>query len=189
MTTSNDPAQKIESELSNAKFTSESSLPPVDQWNPPFCGDLDIRIANDGNWYYEGEQMKRQAMVNLFARVLRLDEDGEYYLVTPGEKVRIKVDTAPFYVTEYRLDDMKPNPTILFNTKTGDHFKLGKEHPLVMQQGEGGQSLPLVLVRRNLFALISRPVFYQLTEMANEIETPTGTQWFIESDGERFVLG
>jgi hypothetical protein len=189
MTTTNNLTQKIEDELKKSKFTDESNLPPVDQWNPPFCGDIDIRIDKNGNWYYQGSIMKRQSLVNLFSRVIRLDEDNEYYLVTPSEKVRIKVDRAPFFVTEYILDKSVTKCTILFTTKTGDKIHLDKTHPLILQKEKQGESIPLVLVRRNLYAQISRPVFYQLIELAKEIETPSGPKWYIESNGERFNLG
>jgi len=97
-------------------------LPPVELWNPPFCGDLDMRIAGDGTWYYMGSPIGRKPLVRLFSTVLRHDEDGKYYLVTPVEKVGIQVDDAPFLAVQMKVDGKAAQQVITFTTNVGDEF-------------------------------------------------------------------
>lgn len=160
-------------------------LPPVHLWNPPFCGDLDIRIARDGTWFYQGSPMQREAMVRLFSRVLR--REGErYFLVTPVEKVGIQVDDAPFVAVRLERGDGK----LRFITGLGDEVVAGSEHPLrVTTDPDTGEPRPYVHVRAGLEALISRSLFYELVELMKEQEID-GKRWVgVWSDGVFFPMG
>jgi hypothetical protein len=137
--------------------------PPVDQWNPPFCGDIDMRIAADGTWFYMNSPIGRKPLVRLFASVLRRDADGSYYLVTPVEKVGIRVDDAPFTAIRMTVEGEGCNQTIRFETNVEDEVCVDAAHPLrfAEEQGTGGLK-PYVLVRGRLEALVSRALFYDL---------------------------
>ena len=186
-------AQKIvkpsaESLLDAARTASSGGLPPVERWNPPFCGDLDIRIARDGTWHYLGTPIGRPAMVRLFASILRRDGD-EYFLVTPVEKVRITVDAAPFVVVDVTARGSGAGQVLHFLTRTGDAVAAGPDHPIRVERDAGtGEPEPRVLVRRNLWALIDRKTFYRLVEMG-QTETVDGTDWFgLWSGGQFFPV-
>jgi hypothetical protein len=137
--------------------------PPVDQWNPPFCGDIDMRIAADGTWFYMNSPIGRKPLVKLFASVLRRDADGKYFLVTPVEKVGIRVDDAPFTAIRMTVEGEGCNQTIRFETNVDDEVSVDEAHPLrfAEEQGTGGLK-PYVLVRGRLEALVSRALFYDL---------------------------
>jgi hypothetical protein len=137
--------------------------PPVEQWNPPFCGDIDMRIAADGTWFYMNSPIGRKPLVRLFASVLRRDADGRYYLVTPVEKVGIRVDDAPFTAIRMTVAGEGCNQTIRFETNVEDEVSVDAAHPLrfAEEQGTGGLK-PYVLVRGRLEALVSRALFYDL---------------------------
>lgn len=165
------------------------SLPPVDQWNPPFCGDIDMRIARDGQWYYMGSPIGRKAMVRLFSSVLKREGD-DYFLVTPAEKVGIQVDVAPFFAVEMFTRDQDGEPQILFRTNVDDVIVLGPDHPLrVEQDGKRGEPVPLIRVRGNLDALIVRSVFYDLVEMATERHIDGKPVLGVTSCGVFYALG
>lgn len=140
----------------------EGKVPPVDLWNPEYCGEMDIVIKSDGSWYYNGTVFKRPALVKLFASVLKKEGD-EYFLVTPVEKVKITVEEEPFVVTQWQwLDD--DNKVMSLTTNLEDQFVLDTEHPVSITEN-GGLA---VLVRRNLSAKIHRNVYYQWIELAQE---------------------
>ncbi len=155
-----------------AKAISQVKGPaPVHLWDPPFCGDIDMRIAVDGTWYYQNSPIKRPAMVKLFSSVLRLDADGCYYLVTPVEKVRIRVDDCPFVaqLLEVEVSAANGDQKLVFITNTDERILAGLEHPIVVDtQGELDAPHPRILCRTNLYALISRNVYYQLAELAQQ---------------------
>lgn len=142
---------------------SARGLPPVHLWNPPFCGDLDMRIAQDGTWYYLNSPIGRKPLMKLFASVLRFDDDGKYYLVTPVEKCGIRVDDAPFTAIRMKREGEGREQVIGFETNTDDEVTVGAAHPLRFAVEEGTDGLkPYVLVRANLEALVSRALFYDL---------------------------
>ncbi len=142
----------------------ENNLPPVHLWDPEFCGDIDMRIKRDGSWDYMGTPINRVRMVRLFSTILRCD-DGKYYLVTPTEKVGIKVDDAPFVAVEMGVED----GYILFKTNLGDYLSANIDHPIrIVIDSETGEPSPYVRVRDNLDALLSRSVYYQLADLAVE---------------------
>ena len=146
---------------------------PVHLWNPPFCGDLDMRIARDGTWFYLGTPIGRKRLVKLFSTIIRKDGD-EYFLVTPVEKVGIKVDDAPFVAVDFDVVDK----VITFTTNVGDVVKVGQDNPIrVVLNPEHGEPSPYVLVRTNLEALIDRKSFYRLVDQG-EAGTVDGVEWF-----------
>lgn len=159
-------------------------LPPVHLWNPAHCGEIDIVIKPDGRWIHEGAQINREALVRLFSTVLRKDPDG-FHLVTPVEKMRITVEDAPFVAV--RVDRVGDHLTFL--TNVGDTVEAGPDNAIRVETGEDGEPRPYVHVRRGLEALISRPVFYELVEMADERETPEGVELGVTSHGAWFPLG
>ncbi|MDB2574031.1 DUF1285 domain-containing protein [Planktomarina temperata] len=164
-------AENIAASVSAA--TRGKGLPPVHLWNPPFCGDLDIRIARDGTWFYLGTPIGRPALVKLFSSILK-KEVGKYYLVTPVEKVGIQVDDAPFVAVDvdHRDGDLH------FTTQVGDTMIAGPDHPIrVERDPETGEPSPYVLVRSNLEALIDRKSFYRLVDLGLH-EIWKGESWF-----------
>lgn len=160
-------------------------LPPVHKWNPPFCGEMDMRIARDGTWFYQGSPIGRKPMVRLFSTVLRQDEDGCYYLVTPVEKLAIRVDDAPFLAVEMTAHGAGEAQVLTFRTNVEDEVMAGPEHPIRVVVAADGEPSPYVHVRDRLEALIARAVFYDLVELAVEREGRLGV-W---SAGAYFPLG
>ncbi len=162
------------------------ALPPVERWNPAHCGDIDIRIARDGTWYHLGTPILRQPIVRLFSTILRKDADG-YHLVTPVEKLRIKVDDAPFLAVLLRSEGEGQKQRLIFTTNVGDEVELDAEHALRVAIHPGsGEPSPYVHVRRGLDARLSRAVFYQLVELAkSDADGVLG----VLSNGHYFVLG
>mgnify|MGYP006191158677 CR=1 FL=1 len=139
---------------------------PVHLWNPPFCGEIDMRIGSDGTWYYQDSPIQRPAMVKLFSSVLRLDEDQHYYLVTPAEKVRIRVDDFPLAAQLLEAEGRAEQQKLTFITNTDERIVADKEHPIIVDEDGDGNPHPHLLCRTNLHALIARNVFYQLAELA-----------------------
>lgn len=139
---------------------------PVEQWEPEFCGDIDMRIARDGVWFYMGSPIGRIGMVQMFASVLRRDSDGKYYLVTPVEKVGIRVDDAPFVAVEMKREGIGREQVLSFRTSVDDWTVAGTACPIrVTLAPETLEPSPYVLVRGRLEALINRAVFYDLVEL------------------------
>ena len=157
---------------------------PVHLWNPAACGDIDIRIARDGVWSYRGSPIGRPALVRLFSTVLRRDEDG-FWLVTPVEKLRIAVEDAPFLAIGVERSER----ALRFATNVGDVVEAGPDNPIRVELGEAGAPRPYVRVRGALDALIARPVFYELVEMAEALQTPGGLRLGVRSNGAWFDLG
>lgn len=155
-------------------------LPPVHLWTPARSGEIDIVIRRDGTWVHEGGVIGREALVRLFSTILRKDADG-IYLVTPVEKLKITVEDAPF--TAVRVD--RAGEALRFTTNVGDVVEAGPENPIRIVEGEGGEPRPYVHVRAGLEALIARPVFYELVEMAEERDGALG----VGSNGAWFPIG
>ena len=146
----------------------KKGIPPVEKWNPPFCGDIDMHILRNGKWTYMGSEIKRPAMIKLFSNIIRLDEDGHYYLVTPVEKVRIKVDDVPFVAVSMNKTTEKGIDSLSFVTNVQDEVVLSKENPIEIVINDNDEPSPYITIRRNLKALISRVVYYDLINMAEE---------------------
>lgn len=160
-------------------------LPPVHLWNPPFCGDLDIRIARDGTWFYLGTPFGRPELVRLFSTILRKDDD-KYFLVTPVEKVGIIVEDAPFVAVDFDVEGEGEDQTLIFHTNVGDQTTAGPQAPIrVVRDPETGEPSPYVLVRANLEALIDRKSFYRLVDLGVH-HSVEGTDWFGLWSGGKF---
>lgn len=163
-------------------------LPPVHLWNPPFCGDLDMRIARDGTWYYLGTPIGRPALVKLFSTVLRRDGD-DYFLVTPVEKVGIKVDDAPFVAVDFEVTGEGEAQILQFETNLGETVTAGPNAPIrVVRDRATGEPAPYVLIRSNLEALIDRKSFYRLVDQGTH-HSVDGARWFgVWSGGAFFPI-
>lgn len=172
-----------------AQLPKGKGLPPVHLWNPDFCGDIDMRIARDGTWYYLGSPIGRKPMVRLFSSIIRRDGD-DYFLVTPVEKVGITVEDAPFVAVSVEVSGEGERQVLRFVTHVEDEVEAGAEHPIrVVIDPVTQEPSPYVHVRANLEALIHRNVFYQLVELAvvREID---GRRWLgVWSGGEFFSIG
>ena len=166
----------------------KKGLPPVHLWNPEYCGDLDIRIARNGMWWYLGTPIGRLELVKLFASVLKL-EDGKYFLVTPVEKIGITVDDAPFLAVDFQASGDGDAQVLTFETNVGDFTVAGPENPIrVVRDPETGEPSPYVHVRRGLEALIDRKSFYRLVDIGEHREVE-GVRWFgLRSGGEFFAI-
>lgn len=172
-----------------ARAAGRKGPPPVHLWNPPFCGDLDMRIARDGTWFYLGTPIGRAALVKLFSGILKLEE-GRYYLVTPVEKVGITVDDAPFVAVDFTVEGLGgPDQAITFVTHVEDEVTAGPDHPIrVERDAATGEPAPYVMVRRGLEARIDRKSFYRLVEIG-EHAAHEGVRWFgLRSRGVFFPL-
>jgi len=160
-------------------------LPPVHLWHPAHCGEIDIVIARNGQWFHEGSPIGREALVRLFSTVLRKDPDG-YYLVTPVEKMKITVEDAPFMAVQVDRE----GEALSFTTNVGDVVEAGPDNAIrVGADPVTGEPRPYLHVRRGLEARLRRPVFYQLVEMAQERDTPEGPTLGVTSNGVWFPVG
>lgn len=167
-----------------ARLVEADKLPPVERWNPTHCGDSEMRIARDGTWFHQGSPIGRIAMVRLFSRILRREPDGGYVLVTPVEKLDIAVEDAPFIAVEMKVEGEGAAMRLAFRLNTGDLVTAGPNHGLRFATGDDGPR-PYLHVRAGLEALIARPVYYELAEIAlNEAAEPPGL-W---SDGAFFAF-
>ncbi|MEP1208994.1 MAG: DUF1285 domain-containing protein [Rhizobiaceae bacterium] len=182
------PTGALEALVSRASHAG-AGLPPVDKWHPEFCGDLDIVIKRDGTWFYMGTPIGRLPLVRLFSTVLRKDEDGKTYLVTPVEKIGITVEDAPFVAVEMNAEGQGDDQVLTFRTNVGDLVECGPENPLRFDIiGETDQLKPYVLVRGRLEALLARPVMYELISHGEELEVHGQTMFVLRSKGEVFPI-
>ena len=169
------------------KRAGEKGPPPVHLWNPPFCGDLDMRIAADGTWFYMKTPIGRPALVKLFSSVLKREAD-KYFLVTPVEKVGIIVDDAPFTAVEMRLEGEGAARVLSFRTNVDEWVVCGPEHTLRFDpEPETGGLKPYVHVRRDLWALVTRALFYDLAELGEDRDID-GRQMFGVASGAEFYV-
>jgi hypothetical protein len=197
------PDQDMESGLAGAKDTAGlqaliarasragKGLPPVERWNPPFCGDLDMEIRADGTWFYLGTPIGRLPLVQLFSTVLRRDDDGKTYLVTPVEKVGIRVVDAPFVAVEMHVSGSGSGASrvMTFRTNVGDVVEAGPEHPLrFVDEPETGGLKPYLLVRGRLEALVARSVMYEMVEHGEELEVDGKRMFAVRSHGQVYPI-
>ncbi len=160
------PSGELNAFLAGLGLAPGRPLPPVHLWNPVHCGDIGMEIRADGSWYHEGRPISRPAMVRVFASILRKDEGG-YFLVTPVEKVSVKVEDAPFVAIRADLiEESESGPAWVFQTNVGDVVVAGAGHGLRMGRGHNGQSAPYVLVRAGLEAKVLRAPYYELAQSA-----------------------
>ena len=164
-------------------------LPPVDRWNPPFCGDIDMEIRADGTWFYMGTPIGRAPLVRLFSTVLRRDEDGKTYLVTPVEKVGIRVEDAPFLAVEMTRTERGGVPLLTFRTNVGDIVEAGPDHPMRFEiAGDHAELKPYLHVRGRLEALVSRAVMYDLVALGETIDIAGRSMFCLRSGGATFPI-
>jgi uncharacterized protein len=165
----------------------EKGLPPVHLWNPPFCGDLDMRIASDGTWFYLGTPIGRPALVRLFSTILKR-EDGKYFLVTPVEKVGIRVDDAPFLAVEMQKVNDERGRLLRFRTNVDDWVACDATHRLRFEAAADGGLTPYLHVRADLWAKVTRAIYYDLVDMGEE-RMVDGRQMFgVASGGAFFAM-
>jgi hypothetical protein len=162
--------------------------PPVERWNPPFCGDLDMRIATDGTWYYLKTPIGRPSLVKLFSSVLKREGD-RYFLVTPVEKCGITVDDAPFLAVELKIEDAATGRVLNFRTNVDDWVACGPEHALRFEPEAGTGGLkPYLHVRRDLWAKVTRTLFFDLVELGEEREVEGKLMFGVASMGTFFPM-
>jgi uncharacterized protein len=162
-------------------------LPPVHLWNPPFCGDLDIRIASDGTWFYMGTPIGRPALVRLFSTILKREEN-KYFLVTPVEKVGIRVDDVPFLAVEMQTEIVADQRLLRFRTNVDDWVDCDSAHRLRFTTSRDGGLTPYLHVRADLWAKVTRALYYDLVEMGEERMIDNRPMFGLESAGEFFAM-
>jgi uncharacterized protein len=162
--------------------------PPIERWNPPFCGDLDMRIATDGTWFYLKTPIGRPALVKLFASVLKREGDS-YFLVTPVEKCGITVDDAPFLAVELKIEDTSEGRVLHFRTNVDDWVACGPDHVMrfELEAGTGGLK-PYLHVRRDLWAKVTRTLFFDLVELGEERDVDGEAMFGVSSMGMFFPM-
>ncbi|NVK72121.1 MAG: DUF1285 domain-containing protein [Oceanospirillaceae bacterium] len=173
-------------ELKGLSEATSSSLPPVHDWNPPFCGDMDMVIKANGEWFHAGGKIKRSAMVTMFSRILWF-EKGEHFLVTPVEKVRIQVEDAPFLVTTWQWVSTESGRAIELRTQTDDVLVLGVDCDIWMDSFKN-EERPYVSMRYGMKALVGRNVFYGLVESLERVVTAKGEGMGLISAGKSYLL-
>jgi hypothetical protein len=181
------PAAGLDGFTAAAKRAGEKGPPPVHLWNPPFCGDLDMRITADGTWFYLKTPIGRPALVKLFASILKR-EDERYFLVTPVEKCGITVEDAPFIAVEMKEERKETGRILRFRTNVDDWVSCGGEHPLRFEpEAQTGGLKPYLHVRAGLWAKVSRPLFYDLVALGEE-RTVAGERVFGVASGSAFFV-
>ncbi|MEO0919551.1 MAG: DUF1285 domain-containing protein [Pseudomonadota bacterium] len=173
---------KLGTQISRGQKAAKRPIPPVEDWNPPFCGDIDMEIRSDGSWYYLGTPIGRPSLVQLFASVLRKDEDGKTYLVTPVEKVGIRVRDAHFTIVRIDRFQRDHRPWLQMTSNIGEEIIVGPENPLRFEfQNTTKGVKPYLKVRGRLEALLSRSCMHELIDMGEEIELDGVMQFAVRS--------
>ena len=180
-------ALSIAAREATKKSPTGKGLPPVHLWNPPFCGDLDMRIASDGTWFYLGTPIGRPALVRLFSTILKR-ENGKHFLVTPVEKVGIRVDDAPFMAVEMRKENDERGPLLRFRTNVDDWVTCEDGHRLRFEMASDGGITPYLHVRADLWAKVTRALYYDLVDMGEERVVDGREMFGVESGGEFFAM-
>ncbi|MBB5048355.1 hypothetical protein HNR60_003121 [Rhodopseudomonas rhenobacensis] len=183
------PIQNLDGLAAAATTASKpgKGLPPVHLWNPPFCGDLDMRIASDGTWFYLGTPIGRPALVRLFSTILKR-EDGKHFLVTPVEKVGITVDDAPFLAVEMVREVQADAPLLRFRTNVDDWVTCDAEHRLRFEVAADGGLMPYLHVRAELWAKVTRALYYDLVDIGEERVVDGRAMFGIASGGAYFAM-
>lgn len=167
-----------------ARLAAERRLPPVADWQPAYCGDSEMLIARDGTWFHQGNVIRRPELVRLLSTILRREADGSYVLVTPAEKLAITVEDVPFVAVELKREGDGRAMRLAFRLNTGDVVVAGDHHPLRLTEDETGPR-PYLAVRDGLEALIARPLYYELAELALAGDDATPGVW---SNGAFFAM-
>lgn len=180
-------AQRLDGLTDAARRAATKGLPPVHMWNPPFCGDLDMRIATDGTWFYLGTPIGRPALVKLFSTILKR-EDDKYFLVTPVEKVGIRVDDAPFLAVEMAEDGEGSARQLSFRTNVDEWVPCDGNHRLRFEASADGGLTPYLHVRSDLWAKVTRALYYDLVKMGEERVVDGHELFGVVSDGVFFSM-
>ncbi len=184
---SNKAASGLEGLARAARKSGGKTLPPVHLWNPPHCGDIGMQIARDGTWFYQGSPIGRLPLVKLFASILRKDRDG-HVLVTPVEKVSVDVEDAPFLAVEMARETQGQGQMLAFRTNVDDWVHAGPDNPIRFEAGAAGGVKPYIRVRADLWALVSRPLFYDLVEIGETREVDGQEMFGVASQGTFFAM-
>lgn len=180
-------SQGLDGLASAARSAAKKGLPPVHLWNPDFCGDIDMRIAGDGTWFYMGTPIGRPALVRLFSTILKKEGD-KHFLVTPVEKVGIRVDDAPFMAVEMQREGEGEGQRLHFRTNVDDWVECDAEHELRFKQADDGGLIPYLHVRRDLWAKVTRPIYYDLVELGEERAVNGRDMFGVSSGGTFFAM-
>lgn len=184
------PGSEKASNTANQSGSKKPGASPKGDGPEESCGDFGIRIARDGTWFYLGSPIGRKPLVKLFSTVLRREDDGSYWLVTPVERGLIEVEDAPFTAVELQVEGSGRDQTLRFRTNLDDWVEAGPDHPIRVDTNPAtGEPSPYILVRDRLEALILRPIFYQLVEIGEETEEGGTPQLGVWSKGTFFMLG
>ena len=186
-TTSNLEGLTVAAREATNATSAGKGLPPVHLWNPPFCGDLDMRIARDGTWFYMGTPIGRPALVRLFSTILKR-EQGKHFLVTPVEKVGIRVDDAPFLAVEMRKESDSRGPLLRFRTNVDDWVACEPGHGLRFEMAADGGITPYLHVRADLWAKVTRALYYDLVDIGEERVVDGRAMFGVISAGEFFAM-
>lgn len=181
------PTSGLDSLTAGARAAAGKGLPPVHLWNPDYCGEIDMRIASDGTWFYAGTPIGRPALVRLFSTILRKDPE-RYVLVTPVERVGITVEDVPFLAVEMRAEGEGAAQSLSFRTTVDDWTTAGPERPMRFVREATGGLRPYVLVRGELWARVARAVFYDLVALGETEDTPQGRMFGVRSRGAFFAM-
>lgn len=173
--------------VSAARGAGQKGLPPVHLWNPDFCGDIDMRIGSDGTWFYMGTPIGRPALVRLFSTILKREGD-KHFLVTPVEKVGIRVDDAPFMAVEMQTDGSGDARRLHFRTNVDDWVECDAAHELRFKEARDGGLTPYLHVRRDLWAKVTRPIYYDLVELGEERSVNGRDMFGVQSAGVFFAM-
>ncbi len=168
---------------------SSRTAAPVEQWDPPYCGDIGLEIDARGDWHYQNSAITRSALAELFSSVLRCEKDGKHYLVTPVEKVAVKVADAPFLALEMQVDGAGADQRLTFRTNVDDVVVAGPDHPLLFRGEESSGGLkPYLRVRGRLYARLTRAVYFDLVELVEVCEGSTDDSFAVVSGGKTFPI-
>ncbi|MGQ8366449.1 DUF1285 domain-containing protein [Glaciecola sp. 1036] len=173
--------QQLQSQLSQA--SGDKQYPPVDKWDPEYCGEMPLVIKRNGQWWHQGTPFTRAKLVALFSSVLKKEED-RYFLVTPVEKIGIQVEDVPFVAIDADTSDTG----IQISTQVGDKVLISEQHPVELRTFEDAQ-VPYVNVRRNLWARVHQNVLYRWVDQAEHVSNGNKTELFLTSNGYRFSIG
>ncbi len=178
-------SEQLEQLSKQFEGSKDPSNPPVHLWHPPLSGDIDILILRDGTWLHEGRPIERASLVRLFASILRREEDGNYYLVTPAEKWRLRVECLPLLIGDFSLEEAGTAQQLLrVHTNTGRDYEVGEAHPLFIPADDSVE-IPAVALDNGLAALFSRAAWYRLVELGEDSEQGFG----LLSQGSFYMLG
>ncbi len=181
------PLTGLGSLQASAQKAGSKGLPPVHLWNPPYCGDIGMKITRDGTWHYQGSPIGRLSMVKLFASILRRDPD-RYVLVTPVEKVAVEVEDAPFLAVEMKVERAGSGAVLTFRTNVDDLVSVDSAHRMRFERGAAEGIKPYVNVRAGLWALVTRPLLYDLVELGDIRQIDGEMMFGVESSGEFFPM-